>query len=224
MGQNIAMEPPIMNRFIWKSKESNFFLQKDEVVENLEGISLKKCVNLPTLSQTGSKGFRNLRLVDLTEASPTIVENCIQGRNLNNVKWLCLKNYTIQKLPSNLFYCSQLQVFDLSGCSNLKKIPSCIRQLNALKELDLSKCFNLKKLPSFIGQLNALQELDLSKCFNLKDLPSSIGQLNALQKLDLEGCSNLKELPSSIGQLNALQKMNLSWCCNLKKLPSSMDN
>jgi energy-coupling factor transporter ATP-binding protein EcfA2 len=32
MGQNIAMEPPIMNRFIWKSKESNFFLQKDEVV------------------------------------------------------------------------------------------------------------------------------------------------------------------------------------------------
>ncbi len=32
MGQNIAMEPPIMNRFIWKSKESNFFLQKDEVL------------------------------------------------------------------------------------------------------------------------------------------------------------------------------------------------
>jgi nucleoside-triphosphatase THEP1 len=32
MGQNIAMEPPIMNRFIWKSNESNFLLQKDEVV------------------------------------------------------------------------------------------------------------------------------------------------------------------------------------------------
>ncbi len=32
MGQNIAMEPPIMNRFIWKSNDSNFFLQKDEVV------------------------------------------------------------------------------------------------------------------------------------------------------------------------------------------------
>jgi hypothetical protein len=32
MGQNIAMELPIMNRFIWKSNESNFFLQKDEVV------------------------------------------------------------------------------------------------------------------------------------------------------------------------------------------------
>jgi len=32
MGQNIAMELPIMNRFIWKSNQSNFFLQHDEVV------------------------------------------------------------------------------------------------------------------------------------------------------------------------------------------------
>jgi energy-coupling factor transporter ATP-binding protein EcfA2 len=32
MGQNIAMELPIRNQFIWKSNESNFFLQKDEVV------------------------------------------------------------------------------------------------------------------------------------------------------------------------------------------------
>jgi hypothetical protein len=66
MGQNIAMELPIMNRFVWKSNQSNYFLQKDEVVEHLEGISLKKCVDLPILSQINSKGFRNLRLVDLT--------------------------------------------------------------------------------------------------------------------------------------------------------------
>jgi len=32
MGQNIAMEYPLINRFIWKSNTSNFFLQKDEVV------------------------------------------------------------------------------------------------------------------------------------------------------------------------------------------------
>jgi hypothetical protein len=32
MGQNIAMELPIMNRFVWKSNQSNYFLQKDEVV------------------------------------------------------------------------------------------------------------------------------------------------------------------------------------------------
>ncbi|CAM6074482.1 unnamed protein product [Sphagnum tenellum] len=32
MGRYIAREPPIMNRFIWKSNMSNFFLPKDEVV------------------------------------------------------------------------------------------------------------------------------------------------------------------------------------------------
>ncbi len=32
MGQNIAMEVPIMKQFIWKSNKSNLFLQKDEVV------------------------------------------------------------------------------------------------------------------------------------------------------------------------------------------------
>jgi hypothetical protein len=89
------------------------------VVENIEGISLKQCVSLPMMSQIDSKGFRNLRLLDRIEASPTIVENFIQGRNLNNVKWLCLKKCMIQKLPNNLFYYLQLQVFDLSKFSNL---------------------------------------------------------------------------------------------------------
>jgi nucleoside-triphosphatase THEP1 len=32
MGQSIAMEFPIMNRFIWKSNKSNFLLRNDEVV------------------------------------------------------------------------------------------------------------------------------------------------------------------------------------------------
>jgi hypothetical protein len=31
MGQNIAMELPIMDRFIWKSNKPNLFLQKHEV-------------------------------------------------------------------------------------------------------------------------------------------------------------------------------------------------
>ncbi len=82
---------------------------------------IEKCVNLPMLSQIDSNGFRNLRLVDLTKASPTIVQNCIQGRNLNNFKWLSFKKCMIQKLPNNLFYCLQLQVLDLAQCQSLEK-------------------------------------------------------------------------------------------------------
>jgi hypothetical protein len=48
-------------------------------MENLEGISLKKCEDLPSLFQNGSKEFHNLRLLDLTNASPTMVENFIQS-------------------------------------------------------------------------------------------------------------------------------------------------
>ncbi len=154
-------------------------------MEHLQGISLKKCDNLPLLSQINSKGFFNLRLVDLREASPTIVEHFIQQRNLNNVKWVCLKNCMMQKMPSNLFSCSQLRMLDLAQCQKLEEIPSSIDQLNALQELDLSGCCNLKELPSSIGKLNALQELDLSRCSKLKELPSSIGQLNALQNFDV---------------------------------------
>ncbi len=130
--------------------------------------------------------------VKLTEASPTIMENCIQGRNLNKVKWLCLKKCMIRQLPSNLFSCLQLRVLDLAQCQSLENIPSYIGQLKALQEFDLVGCGSLQKLPTSIGQLNALQVLHLSCCSKLKELPSSIGQLNALQKLDLNGCFQLK--------------------------------
>jgi hypothetical protein len=44
----------------------------------------------------------------------------------------------IQKLPSNLFYCLQLQVLDLAQCQSLKKIPSSVGQLKTLQEYDLN--------------------------------------------------------------------------------------
>jgi len=45
-------------------------------MENLEGLSLKKFEDLPSLFQNGSKEF-HFRLLDLTKASPTTVENFI---------------------------------------------------------------------------------------------------------------------------------------------------
>jgi hypothetical protein len=48
-------------------------------VNILEGMSLKKCEDLLSFFQNGSKEFHNLRLFDLTKASPTVVENFIQS-------------------------------------------------------------------------------------------------------------------------------------------------
>jgi chorismate mutase len=64
-------------------------LCKDENVNQDDLDRIRQCmINLPTSSQINSNGFHNLRLLDLTEASPTIIKNCIQGRHLTNGKWL----------------------------------------------------------------------------------------------------------------------------------------
>jgi hypothetical protein len=84
------------------------------VVENLEGISFKECEVLPSFFQNGSKEFHNLRLLDLTKASPNMVENFMQGRDLINLRWLCLHECMIEKLPSSLFNCCHLQVLHVT--------------------------------------------------------------------------------------------------------------
>jgi len=54
------------------------------VVKNLEGIFLKEWEIFPSFFQNGSKEFHNLKLFDLTKASPNTMENFIQGQHLNN--------------------------------------------------------------------------------------------------------------------------------------------
>jgi Leucine-rich repeat (LRR) protein len=106
------------------------------------------------------------------------MEFFIQGRDLNNLKWLCLKKCTMQKLPSNVFHCFQLHILDLSHC--LQELFTSIGQLNALQEFNLSYCYRLQELLTSFGQLNVLQELNLSNCLKLQNLPTFIGQLSAL--------------------------------------------
>jgi hypothetical protein len=141
------------------------------VVNILKGISLEKCEDLLSFFQNGSKEFHNLRLLNLTKASPTIVEIFVQSWNSNNLWWLCLQECMIQKLPSNLFKCSHLQVLHLTKCNHLQIVfDFLIDNLNSSINVDM------KKLPITIS----LQELILSGCSSLRELPTLIGQLNAL--------------------------------------------
>jgi hypothetical protein len=209
MGRNIATEVT-MTRFIWKPK---IFLQNNQVVENLEGISLNECEVLPSFFQNASKEFHNLRLLDLTRASPNTVENFIQGQDLNNLRWLCLQECMIQKLPSSLLNCCHLQVLDLTECNRLQFFFDVLGH-----GLNMSISIDMKQLSTSIGNLNTLLELNLSGCLNLQELPTSIGQLSALQNLDLNRCLKLQELPTSIGQSSALQNLHLNYCSNFTRI------
>jgi hypothetical protein len=131
------------------------------VVKDLEGISFKECEILPSFFQNGSKEFHNLKLLDLTKASPNTVENFIQGQDLNNLQWLCLQECMIQKLPNNLFNCYHLQVLHLMKCK-------CLQFFFHILNHDLNMSIS-------IGKLNALLELNLSGCSSLQELPKSIG-------------------------------------------------
>jgi hypothetical protein len=50
------------------------------VVKILKDIFYKKCEVLPSFFQNRSKEFHDLRLLDLTKASPNMVEIFIQGK------------------------------------------------------------------------------------------------------------------------------------------------
>ncbi|CAM6076593.1 unnamed protein product [Sphagnum tenellum] len=187
-----------------------------KVVEKLEGISLKGCEVLPSFFQNGSKEFHNLRLLDLTKASPNMVENFIQSQDLNNLRWLCLQECMIQKLPNNLFNCCHLQVLHLTKCN-------CLQIFFILNQgFNMSVWVNMEELSPSFSKLNALLELSLLVCSRLQELATSIGQFNALQELNLSECSSLQKLPTSIGQLGALQNLHLNDCWSLQKLPTSI--
>jgi Leucine-rich repeat (LRR) protein len=169
------------------------------VVKKLEGISFKECEVLPSFFQNGSKEFHNLRLLDLTKASPNTVENFIQSQDLNNLRWLCLQECMIKKLPNNLFNCCHLQVLHLTKCKCLQMFFDILSQ-----GPNMSICVDMKELSPSLSKLNSLLELNLLGCSSLQELPTSFGELKALQELNLSKCLNLQKLPTSFGQLTAL--------------------
>ncbi len=123
-------------------------------MKDIEGISFKNCEILPPFFQNGSKEFDNLRLLDLTKASPNIVEKFIQGQDLNNLQWLCLQECMIQTLPNNLVNCCHLRVLDLMNCNYLQLVSDILNH-----GLNMPISINMNILSTSIGNLNELLEL-----------------------------------------------------------------
>ncbi|CAK9869902.1 unnamed protein product [Sphagnum jensenii] len=153
LGQNIATEVT-MSRFIWKPNISS---QKNQVVKDLECISFEECEILPSFFQKGSKEFDKLRLLDLTKASPNIVENFIQGQDLNNLRWLRLHECKIPTLPNNLVNCCHLRVLHITNCDYLQLFFDILNH-----GFNMPISINMKELSISISKLNTLLELNLS--------------------------------------------------------------
>jgi hypothetical protein len=79
-----------------------------------------------------------------------MMENLIQGQDLNNLQWLCLQEYKIQKLSNNLFNYCHLHVLHLTKCNCLQIFIDISSHV-----LNMSICVDMNELSTSIGKLNA---------------------------------------------------------------------
>ena len=188
-------------------------------IPNLEKLVLKGCINLRSLH-------------------PSIgVHQKLTFLNLKGCK-------NLRSLPSK-FEMESLEIFILSGCSNLKRILEFGENMKSVSRLYLNRTA-ITKLPPSIGNLTGLASLNLEDCKNLRSLPSKF-EMEFLEILILSGCSNLKripefgenmknvsklyldgtaitKLPTSIENLTGLVSLNVKDCKNLMSLPSTFFN
>ncbi|KAJ9676256.1 hypothetical protein PVL29_024991 [Vitis rotundifolia] len=159
------------------------------------------------------------------------------------LKELSLNHTAIKELPNSIGCLQDLEILDLSGCSNLERLPEIQKDMGNLLDLSLDGTA-IKGLPCSIGHLTGLDELNLENCRNLRSLPDISG-LKSLKVLFINGCSNLEafseitedmeqlehllldetgitELPSSIEHLRGLRSLELINCENLVALPNSI--
>lgn len=126
---------------------------------------------------------------------------------LKRLIFLSFKECTsLESLPSPIAM-ESLEVFILSGCSNIKKFPEFVVPMDHWLELYLDKTA-IEKLPLSIGHLTALTLLKLKDCKNLTCLPRNIHKLESLQTVDVSGCSKLRKPPESLGRISCLERLD----------------
>ncbi|XP_065619771.1 disease resistance-like protein DSC1 [Quercus suber] len=144
---------------------------------------------------------------------------------------------SIQKLPK--LWAPNLEILNLSHCTNLVEIHEPARFLDKLKIWYLTNCKKLRALPRrlkfkclvdfHLQHCESIQELPelcapnleilyLSDCTNLVKVHESIGLLDKLEDLHLGDCGKLQTLPRRL-PLKSLQSFDLSGCTSLENFP-----
>ncbi|ONH90326.1 hypothetical protein PRUPE_8G046600 [Prunus persica] len=151
-------------------------------------------------------GTPNLQRLDF-EGCLNLVEIDPSIALLKRLIFLSFKECTsLESLPSPIAM-ESLEVFILSGCSNIKKFPEFVVPMDHWLELYLDKTA-IEKLPLSIGHLTALTLLKLKDCKNLTCLPRNIHKLESLQTVDVSGCSKLRKPPESLGRISCLERLD----------------
>ena len=125
-----------------------------------------------------------------------------------NLKGINLRHCeSIQKLPK--LQAPNLEILDLSYCTNLVEIHEPVGFLDNLKSWDLTNCKKLRALPRRL-KFKSLEDFCLYSCESIEELPELCAP--NLKKLSISSCENLVKIHESIGLLDKLERWSLGGC------------
>ncbi|XAR53695.1 hypothetical protein NMG60_11022346 [Bertholletia excelsa] len=192
-----------------------------------------------------NSNFENLTVLEISGPSPlkSIPENFfwhtpkLQSLNLSahqidslptslfeldDLRWLILRNCSNLEKLSSIKKCKKLMVLDLSGAKSLNRIEDkTFAQNSCLQMLNFSET-KIKRFP-IVNNLPKLTHLLLRGCTELVRLPFTNG-IKTLEVLDLSGSSKVEELKDQkLEGLSALEIFDLSGTA-VANLPSNLGN
>ena len=139
----------------------------------------------------------------------------LQVLPFENLKELYLRGCeSIQKLPE--LWAPNLEILDLSHCTNLVEIHEFAGFLDKLKRWYLTDCKKLRALPRRL-KFKSLEYFILDSCESIEELPELCAP--NLKMLKLSSCENLVKVHESIELLDKLEYWYLGKCGKLQTLP-----
>ncbi|KAK8562828.1 hypothetical protein V6N12_010894 [Hibiscus sabdariffa] len=130
-------------------------------------------------------------------------------KSLKQLRYLCLRNPSVESLPESISSLHNLQTLNLHHCHCLQMLPKGLKNLKNLTYLDFGGCYGLISMPVGLGQLTCLRKL--SKFVVGKDNGGGIDELKelALQgELSITGLCNVKNSEEA-KNANLIRKQNL---------------
>ncbi|KAK4269209.1 hypothetical protein QN277_022397 [Acacia crassicarpa] len=149
-------------------------------------------------------GFCPEKLVEIYLGASKIKKLWNGVQDLMNLKiiYLC-HSIELKELPDFSNACN-LEIVDLTGCSNLRGIHPSILSLPKLVSLNLSSCHKLKNLHGK-NHLKSLKHLKLNNCSRLEEFLLSSEEMRSL---DLSSTS-IKTLNLPVGRFDKLEDLTL---------------
>ncbi|XP_006282535.2 putative disease resistance protein At4g19050 [Capsella rubella] len=194
-----------LNQLLLKNCSQIEELPSIESLTHLEVFDVSGCNKLKKIDGSFGK-MSYLHKVNLSETNLGKLPNKIP--ELSNLKELIIRNCLKLKTLPNLEKLTQLEIFDVSGSTELDIIEGSFENMPYLYRVNLSGT-NLSELPNKISELSNLQELILRNCSKLKALPN-LEKLTHLEIFDVSGSTDLEKIEGSFESMSYLCEVNLS--------------